>query len=87
MTKADRIYPQLSEGTLTPAYGRDYRSEAEVIKDWKNGKDFKINYQEGAVYCSIRDGVIGEKVKLRYNKGRDIVFYTITTKDFLNRGE
>jgi len=28
--------------TLTPAYGRDYKSAAAVKKDWAEGKDFII---------------------------------------------
>lgn len=28
--------------TLTPAYGRDYKSKAKVKTDWDNGKDFII---------------------------------------------
>jgi hypothetical protein len=26
---------------LTPAYGRDYKTKAEVIKAWEDGKDFE----------------------------------------------
>jgi len=28
--------------TLTPAYGRDYRSKAAVLTDWNSGKDFIV---------------------------------------------
>jgi hypothetical protein len=28
--------------TLTPAYGRDYRTKKEVEADWYSGKDFLI---------------------------------------------
>ncbi len=28
--------------TLSPAYGRDYKSKAAVQKDWDEGKDFII---------------------------------------------
>jgi hypothetical protein len=28
--------------TITPAYGRDYKSAAAVKKDWKEGKDFMV---------------------------------------------
>ena len=28
--------------TLTPAYGRDYNTKAEVEADWKADKDFRI---------------------------------------------
>jgi len=29
--------------TLTPAYGRDYKSKTAVLEDWNAGKDFIIN--------------------------------------------
>ena len=29
--------------TLTPAYGRDYKSKEEVLKDFDANKDFVIN--------------------------------------------
>lgn len=28
--------------TVTPAYGRDYKSQAAVKADWKAGKDFIV---------------------------------------------
>lgn len=37
---------------LTGAYGRQYTSYDEAIKDWKDGKDFKIIT---GPYCSSRD--------------------------------
>ncbi len=37
--------------TLTPAYGRDYRSAAAVMIDWKAEKDFVL--QPVGSYCSI----------------------------------
>lgn len=30
--------------TLTPAYGRDYKSRPAVIADWESGKDFTIQH-------------------------------------------
>lgn len=28
---------------LVPAYGRDYKTRAEVLKDWNENKDFTIS--------------------------------------------
>ena len=28
--------------TITPAYGRDYKSKEEILKDFNSGKDFVI---------------------------------------------
>jgi len=60
----------LNECTLTPAYGRDYKSLKEAQKDFDEGKDFRLNHFSGSTYCSIRDFQKGgvEKVKLRYSK-------------------
>jgi hypothetical protein len=30
--------------TLTPAYGRDYKSKAAVLADWDANKDFMVNH-------------------------------------------
>ena len=37
--------------TLTPAYGRDYRSAVAVMLDWKAENDFVL--QPAGSYCSI----------------------------------
>lgn len=41
---------------LDPAYGRQYATPAEALKDWSEGKDFRIasGPDEGR-YCSKRD--------------------------------
>jgi len=83
MTNQGNTYPKLSEGTLTPAYGRDYSNKAEAITDFREGKDFKGNWPQGSTLCSIRDGMIGELVKIRYNRRTKAVFYTITDSDYM----
>ena len=35
-----------------PAYGRVYKTEKDLLNDWFDGKDFKM---EGGAYFSIRD--------------------------------
>ncbi len=71
--------------TVTPAYGRDYRTEAEVKKDWSEGKDFiiatvmhrdcgrYINKQDA--YSSLESGSDGERliISARYNNLTEIV--------------
>ncbi len=37
---------------LVPAYGRKYQTEEAAIKDYQDGKDFKVMY---GAYCSCRD--------------------------------
>lgn len=41
--------------TLTPAYGRDYRSKAGVLDDWKAGKDFRSVGIHGTGYINRAD--------------------------------
>lgn len=41
--------------TLTPAYGRDYKSRAQVIESLNKGDDFMANDYNRSGYCSVRD--------------------------------
>lgn len=52
--------------TLTPAYGRDYKSAKDVERDFRDGKDFVLEPQ--GCYTSIRDFAKGHTVNLRYKK-------------------
>jgi len=46
---------KLTGGTLTPAYGRDYKNRASVILDLNANKDFTMNTYNGSGYCSLED--------------------------------
>jgi len=59
--------------TLSPAYGRDYRSAKAVIEDYKRGKDFILQPQ--GCYCSIQD-FKDEQVGIRYNRLTRQCLYT-----------
>lgn len=37
---------------LIPAYGRTYKTAADMLQGWKDGKDFMV---WNGPYCSIRD--------------------------------
>ena len=57
------------ELTLTPAYGRDYKNKAAVLKDWEAGKDFEIADPGYHRYCNKADLERDSKVtgvRLRY---------------------
>ena len=41
--------------TVSPAYGRDYRSAKEAIADWQAGKDFRAESMKVHGYLSSRD--------------------------------
>lgn len=51
---------------LTPAYGRDYMTKAEVIAAWKADKDFEGDYQLGLKPVNRQDIPKPCTVMLRY---------------------
>jgi hypothetical protein len=66
--------------TLTPAYGRDYKSKPAVLSDWLAGKDFMLEEPWRAVPINepdadksasynVRYGKLERVAVLRYNKG------------------
>jgi hypothetical protein len=52
-----------------PAYGRDYKSKAEVLAAWQAGKDFLVPEQG---YISIRDNPTVQ-VWVRYSRMMKII--------------
>jgi len=68
----------LNGASLTPAYGRDYKSSAEAIASLVNGKDWQIaSLMHGSgSYCGISDLAVGDRVSLRYAKLRKQVLFT-----------
>lgn len=60
---------------LTPAYGRDYTTKEEVLKDWNDGKDFKAHTPRGVTYTNRSDLAHlfpPDDYILRYNKNRRV---------------
>ena len=56
---------------LIPAYGRDYKNQAEVKEAWKRGDDFQVPY---GPYCNKADAEReGANVIIRYNKLMKVV--------------
>ena len=57
---------------LVPAYGRQYAAKNTVLREWAEGKDFKII---NGPYCSIRDidrmRMTNNHIVIRYGKGMD----------------
>lgn len=62
------------EGSLTPAYGRDYRSKGAVLEDWLARKDFVLNTMSGSTYFNIQsaedDGIM--EIQVRFAKMRKV---------------
>ncbi len=77
--------------TLVPAYGRDYRTAAEVMFAWNGGCDFLIQtygYRWDGCYANVEQlkDFPGEHCKIRYNKLTDFLLVriadgTITTDE------
>ncbi len=62
---------------LVPAYGRDYKSAAEVKEAYESGVDFilmDISDSFHGRYCSCRD-FPGKVVELRYKKLERVTFH------------
>lgn len=61
--------------TLTPAYGRDYKSKAEIIADLNNGKDFIANSYTGESSYINKEQLIElgmKQVTVRYAQQRKV---------------
>ena len=61
--------------TVTPAYGRDYKSKAATLADWNAGLDFVVaSIHEGGRYINRADAVqAGLDVWIRYSRLTKIV--------------
>ena len=66
-----------SYGTLTPAYGRDYKSKKALLEDFNTGKDFYFNSPWGSGYCSIRDFAKGAEITFRYGNLMKVTVYNL----------
>lgn len=62
---------------LAPAYGRDYKSKADVEKAFREGKDFEGDFQLGFKPVGISDFAPGTRVNLRYRKNTMVCVVTV----------
>lgn len=61
-----------SEIHVLPAYGRDYKSKAAVIKDWQDKKDFR-DALTGRYLNADTELPPNTEVWVRYDKARKII--------------
>jgi hypothetical protein len=66
--------------TLTPAYGRDYKSKAEVLADFDGDKDFVVaDIMSGGGYTNkadlIKQGIT--EVNIRYKRLTQVLVHKI----------
>jgi hypothetical protein len=61
--------------TLTPAYGRDYKSQKEVKADWLAGKDFIVAdfFSPWSGKYANKADLVGQSVTVRYDNKRKAV--------------
>ena len=75
MTNAQGL---LTGGTLTPAYGRDYKSAKAAKADLLSGqKDFVLNTPMGCGNVSLSDLAPGSTFQIRYNSLRSVAVVKI----------
>ena len=63
---------------VSGAYGRDYKSKAAVLSDWKAGKDFFIRdmYTSGGHHVNCRDNV-PPVINVRYSNDYKVAVLTL----------
>jgi hypothetical protein len=62
---------------LTPAYGRDYKTKAEVVAAFESDRDFEGDHSMGFKLCNRQDFKPGDTVKLRYKGNRNVTPYKV----------
>jgi hypothetical protein len=63
---------------LTPAYGHDYKTKAEVTAAWESGKDFNGDFQLGFALVNKQDVPKPCTVLLRYKGSRSVASVKVT---------
>ena len=63
--------------TLSPAFGRDYKSRAAIVKDLNAQLDFMMNSFNASGYCSVRDLPDGD-VQVRDKSMRKVWMITVS---------
>lgn len=60
--------------TISPAYGRDYKSKAAIKADLDAGKDFVLHSFNGSTYCNRQDllAMGARTVVVRYGNLRKV---------------
>lgn len=63
--------------TVTPTYGRDYKSKALAIAALEAGKDFQLATYGRSGYVSLSDFAPGATVNICYGNLRKIAVYKV----------
>lgn len=66
---------------VIPAYGRDYKTKAEIIADWNSGKDFQMSsLMDGGKYINNSVNAPNITICVRYATLRKITSFISTAK-------
>lgn len=57
----------------SPAYGRDYKSQKEVLADWHAQKDFQIHQGGSSTYINKQDKPDHVGLTVRYHNGTKVM--------------
>ncbi len=65
--------------TVTPAYGRDYKTKKEALEAWEQGKDFEIasGLFSGGTYINKEDAKPGMTINIRYKNATQVAVVKI----------
>ena len=68
----------MKTAVLTPAYGREYKSGVDVLRDYRDNKDFLLNDPKSRWYMKPinREQLLDSKytdVQIRYNHHRNLI--------------
>lgn len=70
--------------TLTPAYGRDYKTKKAVLTDWNDDRDFIIadfSHPDDGRYANRPQFNTGDRIQIRYAALRKVLVFTVGTED------
>ena len=68
---------QSGGAVLTPAYGRDYTSRVDVLRDLNAGKDFVANIGASSGYIGLSDLADGGRFQVRYSQIRKTFVFRV----------
>lgn len=69
--------------TVSPAYGRDYKTSDKALADWKAGKDFIIEtftnpYYGKPVNLEDAEGAGIKEVNIRFNRLSEVIVVKVS---------
>jgi hypothetical protein len=66
---------------LLPAYGRDYKSKREILRDFNGGKDFILSHLSSSGYINKEQIEVGTFIEFRYNRLQKLFIHKVEEKE------